>query len=1014
VNHDNHCSGSLAWSSEFFNQQPQVHKNDNEVQKMADIWFKLLQGLCNGYFELVQAPPGADSEDVINTDLSHAVSIPRFLAVRHGDIVGRTDQDVLILPDSNANWDIFEPGDSFTTYQILRQWVGLYLNIMENGEKIYGSPPSWSTYLAKWLDLKMKYRPFCREPFRLMVDKGFEIRWNETTFKLFLPRVGDYRPSDIRVALEGCRYEILASHRDTIVAQHVDSLITHLEDSPKFVPFDNHEPRFVRAVWVEENATRDLIPILQMSYYLFIDESSVADTCLKAVKLTIPDTQQLEILTDDEVLLRAVRPLSSTTNTVERTNKVLYPDFPVKARYIDLIDYEREHDLEVKESGNIVYRFHLKGRCDPIYHWAMADTIETTLFLWPKFKTIHWKIYYTHFKIKSRSVGKRPEITFFGISDVKRRGREDQTELTYNFNIHSEKIASASRFRSIGLGAPPEAFSISSETFPDGMGVFLTRLEPIVPEGKENWGLDFGASSSVISVANQDRAINLFPSGLTDQTKVYSECSEVCCESRQWFPTWSKKGPASEPRRPDFPSQLLFLNDLEDLGKSPAGWRYGIHYMLDFGNTLPEELSDEGRIIRDFKWDKDSENKNCFAYRRLYLKKLIEFCIFLRANHPHLVTTALPSKICLTCGLPLGIQGGESDEGQYSFMNKIVKDIEKSTGISIECRYKCQSHKSVCIRAPEILNVTADLGGDSIDLYGQVGDVPNLQFFESYRLGGHDLLSCISTATGIAETQLTRKLWRGEQLLENEPPIVADRSSAYRFINLLIEILARWFSACAMHAKTKAGAKEKIEIRCRLLGLGWNLLEPQFKLHSFLQSSIENRCHELLDQIESDVKLLLMFIDIQGNGWEKKTYLANNIALGKWHKPMLSEFNSKHSFLGANLYVLKGNREEEEQTIPCFKWYELKRKENIILPSDSILSISPGIEYPMLNPAFPDIRFDRTLISKINSELNLGWTTTNSDGQKLLVAAGNSPLGAIIESLRNHFFVESSYSGQLG
>jgi hypothetical protein len=941
---------SLPTSSavEFYLEQLFAEKlgQDAVKEKTAQTWSKrwltLLRGLAAGVLSLQPAP--RDEGEVKLSD-----SQPQYaIADKDNFCFGLTSPKTLLVPAMTARWEDLDKqlsmADGGPADRAVMGWFELLERLRTSSA--LDSVPGWFTYNKRfWLDDHRKsVRPDLR--FGFLATRPLLVGWgNGAPRPLCLPR--PLGPSDQQnrqhlhdtLAFFGIEREAMdAAH----LATEVPGLSALNDESrcPTYIPFGpkvDQTPR--KVVWRSE--TPDLADALSFGFVLLrrvVDGRSVS----VAAEVMLRSGGLVEVLeSEQDILVSQVEPLGDN----QKRKDDLYPDYPVRLRYAGLVDRTARSQRPPSAAAGVCrYEFRVHG----INHVVTRDISVTktrpgTFFLWPKFKPAQvdgkdFKAYYA----LAHSTRTGGSAWFLGQSS------SANPHLDWSVYLKGDSLAQPLySVNGEGVqGGIPMLMAVvqENEEAPVGGGLFSCPLAQAKDVSSERWGIDFGSSSSVVAVSTghgltgDAEVITL--SGKLDATHIFAENEAKPLSSCYWFPTWDGFAPRTKDTSNLIPSQLLLTERVPFDGRARAAAEalpYGQAFVLDHGGELDEALQDQAKVIRDLKWLDSGTSDELLArrsLRRAYLLHLLEMCFALRAglSGPS-CQQGLPTSVTAVFTLPLRMRDldGRPAKDFAEDADRVCRLLGELLGRRFDAQFIWESHVGAPrVRPDSEIYAVADLGGGSLDLWGAIGKTDSIEYADSYRFGGHDLLQqwCESQSDQKTREQQIVDLRRSfqidpdrelERIRENRACVMVQIG----FFLLAKEAVARWIGALVHKARaTRAQADQgptSYKVHLSLLGMGWGLYPQVAQSEATFVGSIGERVKQLLADSgggDVDVRSLNETGERGGQGrkgQERKTYLARRAAErgGQDTKELLKM--DTHPFLGCDIFQAQG---------PKFDWFE--------------------------------------------------------------------------------------------
>lgn len=347
----------------------------------------------------------------------------------------------------------------------------------------------------------------------------------------------------------------------------------------------------------------------------------------------------------------------------------------------------------------------------------------------------------------------------------------------------------------------PRFIAITGGNADKNIGLLLFRITlRDCDSGEEQWGIDFGTSSTVAArMANDsDEVTIVYPSRERDATSVYAIGDPVLRELLQWYPTWNRKGPAD--CGVWTPSQVV------EIGRQPGvpssafrDPRFGRDFMLDHGELLDESL--EARIVASPTSRQEYPERYQIHFLHHFLAQALT--MELTQSRPlrrHIkMTFAVPLRHRNRCHVFVGA------------VNEVIHLVERDFGVEITPRFEWTS----VVLSPRFLHdgflLVADLGAGTLDLNATLYDAG-----KRIRQGAESGL--LGPRFGLGETQFRRE--RDGWLRHGTAAAALRQSGLVRdYFELLGRVIALWTTA----VRRRWQLTDDLPIDLRLAGLGWDL-----------------------------------------------------------------------------------------------------------------------------------------------------------------------------------------------
>ena len=333
----------------------------------------------------------------------------------------------------------------------------------------------------------------------------------------------------------------------------------------------------------------------------------------------------------------------------EVTHEILYPHYPLRPAYLDLVKHAGrslvEHlkegrppkgpqpTIRPRRSGDqAVWSLRLRGRGDAV-NFTLPVPPEDSFhkahwMVWPGFQSPGWRAYYTY----QHCTDPRLRVDTLWL----REGADEAPlQMSHAPDERPYPVAFDPK-RGRHEGGPPAAFS--ARRGEEELGIYLVGLKPVSecvsPMGV---GIDFGTSHTAAAVQLGDRNpshIDL-KSELIESTKTrlslhISQNMDHVTASRDdvgllsqgtWFPSYVDR--AADHLKGLWPSELLTIPPVEKLGGSVRDWQPIRDYVIPPAGVRRTDLANH--VIANFKWNMSDRFHGKEAYlRQIYLDRILE------------------------------------------------------------------------------------------------------------------------------------------------------------------------------------------------------------------------------------------------------------------------------------------------------------------------------------------------------------------------------------------------------
>jgi hypothetical protein len=1016
------------------------------AQEWLHRWHLLLIGLAGGDLRLQPTAPNDDDGDV---RLFSEQPQYRIVDSTGSSCYGMTSTRTLLVPAMTAKWEelanrIRRHGPTDAPVRVVAGWLDLLTLLWRRTGQT--PTPGWFTFHRNHRDL-LNYELGSKEDGRETLPPnphfGFlgktpvEVGWQaRDTRRLLLPVSRPSVQSPTRRDLEAVLGAFGIQLQTTPLGQIPDpaNQLQDLNDErkcPTYVPF-GLPPRLNevgevsrKVVWRQERP--ELAGAIERGFFIPPGDG-VADT---AHEIRIPGVHTIEVLDKEDVLLEEIEPIGDERDATNDHAHLddLYPTYPVKCRYAGLVDLEAPASMHPAGAVECQYTFNLRGIPTPVSHSArVGNKRQATLMLWPDFRPQPVTLDGPLVGVLQETETDRAFKAYFALFDSTRgggrawflgHGSPSSSHLDWAVQIDNRESAQP-LYRIAGLdvaGGTPRLMAVVQDDVrgnPDplnkGGGLFSCAPDASVKNvAAEQWGLDFGSSSSVVAISPGGGVTAPIPameagvlsfSGLLDATQVFAKNAPKTLETCSWFPTWDGFSPRQNADTCELiPSQLL-ITDRAEFFKGLAnadGAPYGKAFVLDHGHALDSRLMRQESIVQDLKWmdvaptqRSDAEQR---ALRRAYLLHLLELCFTLRARFAGGgVQRGLPVRVTVVFTLPLRMRvpGDQAAKDFTEDAQRVCTLLGALLGREFTAAFMWESHAGApAVRTEHEIHAVADLGGGTLDLWGAIGPGQGAEFADSYRFGGHDLLRQWSEAEArsLDRDQLNTDMRRLFQLAPGRALVgVCGKPACARlqkeFFLVAREAVARWIAAIVNEARSHHGMKAE-EVRLSLLGLGWSLNSLIAEGHeNVFRDSIGERVNQLLAQKGSGEEVRVVLVGPCARGHARKTCLARRAAGGEGNSRDALMAQETHSFLGLDIFASGEHR-----------WWEVSPVKLGDYKGEVHFNKTNGEAQPS-----PDI--GETVRSMALDQIQQRMKSAVAGDARGAVYSGQMPLSLVIESLR--------------
>ncbi|MDE2833859.1 MAG: hypothetical protein OXM02_04995 [Bacteroidota bacterium] len=474
----------------------------------------------------------------------------------------------------------------------------------------------------------------------------------------------------------------------------------------------------------------------------------------------------------DDIQIRSCVPLDQRQIPGEEgnTEEVRYPDFPVKAEYIGLVqsdsgknileDYVMEgktvppevYQSDAPGKGRRTWKLYLKGRSMFVRVSAVASRVSTGAhwMIWPRFRSVRrenpWSAYYLYQHATDKSLQVKAMVHHGDTVTISERPDGHQGEVhAINYDLNK---------RTHDGGAPVALVACRKD---EEVGIYLTRLAT-VSDGATGWkmAVDFGTSHSVAAVHPQGRdkpeVVELLPElgfrrrrSPTNLTRHISQYwgDDGVPNADVWMPTyWEQTSNDISGRgfQGLLPTELFSKVPLNEFDSAAVlKWIPGQDYSIPVLRLRRIDISEH--ILSGFKWDVDQEKFRAHTklLRKLYLAMMLEVVVAEKV----MAGGEIPSKIEMTFTYPLRTSASDYKDFEGMLAGEVLPGAGDSLGTELTMFNEGLLNESEAARGgtsqfAEIVLV-GDLGGGTLDLFISANDGSDVRFrtlANSVKIGG--------------------------------------------------------------------------------------------------------------------------------------------------------------------------------------------------------------------------------------------------------------------------------------
>lgn len=455
---------------------------------------------------------------------------------------------------------------------------------------------------------------------------------------------------------------------------------------------------------------------------------------------------------------------------------VLYPHYPVRWRYFDLLmphgEESQDSILDVLKRGDApaeppqpmiddsgrraTWSLRMRGLSDPVPLVVMLEARHSAHWMvWPRFHSQEWSAYYVYQHCTDRRI--RIDALWLDNREsgvvLSRKEVEDNRSYPIRF---SKQYARHS-------AGPPVALCASKGD--DEIGLYLVQLDRVKRAAAPmQIGIDFGTShtTAALKLGGRDaQSVDLSPELSKDgrhrlslhvsENLEHIEAEDGLLSLGTWFPRYVKKSTGD--LKGLWPSEILTIEKVRTLSNQTPmirDWQPGRDYVIPPAGVLRRDLADH--VIANFKWNTsmDFQGKES-QLRKIYLDRIVEQVLaeaFSRHGRP-----SGTNEIQFTFTYPLRTPPRDVKEYQRT-LDRVLEDGSKSLGSTLVLRDGVglfdESHatKVGTDRFGDV-NMVGDLGGGTLDLIISAVGKTFEDAADSVKLGGNVLLKLIADREGM-------------------------------------------------------------------------------------------------------------------------------------------------------------------------------------------------------------------------------------------------------------------------
>lgn len=918
---------------------------DEDGKKWFDRYTLLLKGLASGVLEIEDVSltkkrgMAYDLENIIqnlpeseDNSWKELKEFYRFkLRISNKEVIlGATSPSTFIFPSMSAKED----------------WWNSLKERLSGAREVEATKllTAWCNEIKRWDETPKIKRPFwfqkIEETFneKFVMERSFS--WLENVFPVFwgdkiiyLPfpkiEIAAIKPSWDKIAEKfGAKTYYFQENKlysdincKVIVSQDEEPALAEFIDLCKKVTSDKG---VFEGHILEKETGGKIKSNLYTVIWLDIKEKDIGDVELSIEEGTISLIYKKTRIVLDPKKFHGVRPETIGTKEVivfqETPYKVKYPDLPVKTKYIPLIEEEQEVNAPTTLGDTLEYSVRMKGRKDHLRVHVYSDRKQGetgekgTILGWPNFKLDGWNVYYIYrdgestfrdLNIKVLLYNPKDRNQTWDISPELPAGRSVAVTLAKEEVKEGDDALSKYSWKN----EIPKYIVLSKGE--KEVGLLMVRLEKVanfVRENKEDWGVDFGTSGSIIAFFNvtskcldiRSDYSNTILYSIPKEGEESQYTKEKIRENGKWFPTF----PNNRPDKNTFVlSELTFCTEDFDLSRLKE-YIPGEDFHLVSSKISPQLLK-RNRVLGKLKWEYGRDEKVVRIARRGFfaLFLLMASADRLKLSDPGPVGKIRP---CIAYPLRMGKAGSE----------RLVEDfktactwISNGTGLKFdEPKWVSESTAAASGATLEHEVIVADLGGATLDLWMGRRKEPTDYAADSILFGGFGLLSYFAEHLAqdirnivkdsiedikILEINLQR------QILESTYEDVRDEfrksvSPEFKrvqsgFFILITEYISRF---AAGRILKRYPAEAKLTVQLATIGNGWKL--------NFSIDSVKNISKYVAGRVQDRLKELIPHKNVEIIPLERREKEDVAIGAARYTKPDVEEQADIKTFAGIN------------------------------------------------------------------------------------------------------------------
>ena len=489
--------------------------------------------------------------------------------------------------------------------------------------------------------------------------------------------------------------------------------------------------------------------------------------------VTLPNTL---LLRRGDIGIRSCTPLKQGCVPAGDTSRgVLYPHYPVRWRYFDLLKphgRKSEESIldvlkrgnapaepphpEIDDTGQATWSLRMQGRSDPVPFVATLEVGHKAHWMvWPRFHARDWRAYYVYQHCTDRRI--RIDALWLNKQEsgvvLSRTKAEGNRSYPVRFSKQDARHAAG----------PPVAVCASKGD--DEIGLYLVQLDRVKHAAAPmQIGIDFGTSHTTAATklgGFNAQSVDLSPELSKDgrhrlslhvsENLEHIEAEDGLLSQGTWFPRYVKK-PTGD-LKGLWPSEILTIEKIKTLSNHTPmirDWQPVRDYVIPPAGVLRRDLADH--VIANFKWNTSKEFQGKESQlRKIYLDRIVEQVLaeaFTRHGRP-----TGTNEVRFTFTYPLRTPPRDVKEYQHT-LGRVLDDGSKSLGCPLVLRDGVglfdESHatKVGTDRFGDV-NMVGDLGGGTLDLIISAVGERFEDTADSVKLGGNVLLKLIAGQDGV-------------------------------------------------------------------------------------------------------------------------------------------------------------------------------------------------------------------------------------------------------------------------